>query len=90
MKAEQQEIARRVEGLFALADQLEARLAKPIPLQPGEATKGREWWASRFAKRIQLESTVPVCFERSPVGRSQFNLAFGISKEIIRRQTNQN
>ena len=43
MKAEQQEIARRVEGLFALADQLEARLAKPIPLQPGEATKGREW-----------------------------------------------
>lgn len=28
MKAEQQEIARRVEGLFALADQLEGQLAK--------------------------------------------------------------
>ena len=28
MKVEQQEIVRRVEGLFALADQLEERLAK--------------------------------------------------------------
>ena len=28
MNVEQQEIVRRVEGLFALADQLEARLAK--------------------------------------------------------------
>ena len=62
MKADQQEIVRRVEGLFALADQLEARLARArrqvekltpsLPPSPSYGGTGlaRAWTYSRPAR----------------------------------------
>ena len=72
MKAEQQEIVRRLEGLFALADQIEARfhaalaqVAKLAPSLPAKAFRGQ---------LVPQDPTEPAekLLERIPAERADF------------------